>query len=394
MNFLKKIYCRCFQTALYLALPVLPYRNPEVLNRMEQIPDILERNGVKKPMVVTDGNLSASETAERLREILQKTGFSFAWFDKTFPNPTTALAWQGADFYRENSCDGLIAFGGGSPMDLAKAVGICVVRPKKPIEKFAGILKVHCKLPLLVAIPTTAGTGSETTLSAVLIEEKTLHKFAVNDFPLIPRYAVLDAAVVHTLPEEIAAQTGLDALTHAVEAYIGRSTTRRTRNYAEMAVRMIFESLDDAVHHRSETAEKSMLLASHYAGRAFTRSYVGYVHALSHSLSGRYNLSHGKTNATLLPVVLRRYGTAAEKRLARLAVCAGLGTEGEGNTLLAERFIAAIGQMNRRYRIPELKEADIPRLAAYAEKEANPLYPVPVLWGKEELEEIYRQIKG
>ena len=145
---------------------------------------------------------------------------------------------------------------------------------------------------MLIAIPTTAGTGSETTLAAVLINADTRHKFTINDFQLIPKYAILDPSTIHTLPVSIAATTGLDALTHAVEAYIGRSTTRQTRADAEKAVKLIFENLDASVNHESTEAESAMLKASHYAGRAFTRSYVGYIHAVSHSLSGQYNHPH------------------------------------------------------------------------------------------------------
>lgn len=246
------------------------------------------------------------------------------------------------------------------------------------------------------AIPTTAGTGSETTLAAVLINADTRHKFAINDFPLIPKYAVLDPSTIHTLPPHIAASTGLDALTHAVEAYIGRSTTRQTRSDAKKAVKLIFENLDAAVNHESTAAESAMLQASHYAGRSFTRSYVGYVHAVSHSLSGKYDLPHGWTNAVLLPLILKRYGNAAQKKLAKLALCAGIGNAGDDEAILANKFIAAIEEKKRRYNIPnhinEIKPDDIPLLASYADKEANPLYPVPVLWDAKELEKIYREV--
>ncbi|MCI8326949.1 MAG: iron-containing alcohol dehydrogenase, partial [Lachnospiraceae bacterium] len=279
MNLVKKAYCRCFQMALRIALPFLPYRNPEILNHMEDIPYILKKNHIKKPLVITDSNLSKLGATERLQQILKSRKVAFAFYDKAFSNPTTDLAKEAAEYYREQNCDGLIAYGGGSPMDLAKAVGVCVVRPKKSLKKMAGILKVHHRLPLFIAIPTTAGTGSETTLAAVLVDTETRHKFAINDFPLIPGYAVLDPETIHTLPVEIAATTGLDALTHAIEAYIGRSTTRQTRKDAKKAVSLIFENFDRAVRHEDKKAETYMLRASYYAGRAFTRSYVGYIHA-------------------------------------------------------------------------------------------------------------------
>ncbi len=396
MNGVQKLFCRCYQTAFRIVLPVLPYRNPEVLYSIGDIPGILYKEKVERPMIITDRMLSALGAADALRKTLEEKKISFVFFDKAFPNPTTTLAYEGAEFYKKEHCDGIIAFGGGSPMDLAKAVGICVVKKGKRLEKMAGVLKVNKKLPLLIAVPTTAGTGSETTLAAVLVEEKTRHKFAINDFPLIPPYAVLDPETVHTLPRNIAAETGIDALTHAVEAYIGRSTTPQTRKDAKRAVSLIFRYLDAAVNHESREAEGAMLEASHYAGRSFTRSYVGYVHAVSHSLSGRYDLPHGRTNAILLPIVLRLYGSSVHKKLAELALCAGLGKEDEEDATLAEKFISEIEAMNKRYNIPSevdvLREEDILQLADYADKEANPLYPVPVLWDKKELQKIYKAI--
>lgn len=176
MNVFKKIYCRCFQTAFRIVLPILPYRNPEVRNHISEIPEILKKEGVSRPLIITDQTLSSIGATNGLQEALTENGIPYALFDGAFPNPTTALARQAAACYRENHCDGLIAFGGGSPMDLTKAVGVILARPDKSLEKLAGILKVHHKLPMLIAIPTTAGTGSETTLAAVLIDADTRHK--------------------------------------------------------------------------------------------------------------------------------------------------------------------------------------------------------------------------
>lgn len=395
MNTLKKIYCRCFQTVFRIALPILPYRNPEVREHISEIPNILKKEAISKPLIITDQTLSSIGATDSLQKALTENRILYALFDGAFPNPTTALACQAAAFYRDNNCDGLIAFGGGSPMDLTKAVGVMLARPDKSLEKLAGILKVHRKLPVLIAIPTTAGTGSETTLAAVLIDADTRYKFTINDFPLIPKYAILDPSTIHTLPVSIAATTGLDALTHAVEAYIGRSTTRQTRLDAKKAVKLIFENLDASVNHESTKAESAMLKASHYAGRAFTRSYVGYIHAVSHSLSGQYNLPHGWTNAVLLPLILKRYGSTVWKKLAKLAICAGIGNPAESEEVLAKRFIAEIEEKNRRYNIPCHIEAicqkDIPLLASHADREANPLYPVPVLWDAKDLEKIYQE---
>lgn len=282
-------------------------------------------------------------------------------------------------------------------MDCAKAVGARVAKPHQPLSRMKGILKVHKKLPLLIAIPTTAGTGSETTLAAVITDAQTRHKYAINDFPLIPRYAVLDPKVTVSLPPHITATTGMDALTHAVEAYIGNSTTPGTRKDALMAVELIFENLDQAFEDGTNIeARRNMLKASYFAGCAFTKSYVGYVHAVAHSLGGEYNVPHGLANAVILPFVLEAYGEKIHKKLHRLAVAAKLADKDTPADEAAELFIDAIKDMKERFgignRIPEIREEDIPKLAHYADKEANPLYPVPVLMDAKELERFYLQL--
>ena len=404
MNIIKKAYCRTFQGACRLALPILPYCNPRILHSMDEVPDVLVSRRLHRPLLVTDQSIHGLGLTRELEDILTERRMAPVVYDGTRPNPTSDMVLEALKLYRSNNCDCIIAFGGGSPMDCAKAVGACAARPGKQLYQMSGLLKVTRKIPDLIAIPTTAGTGSETTLAAVIVDSETRHKYVINDFALIPPYTVLDPSVIHSLPASVAAETGLDALTHAVEAYIGRSTTPGTRKDARRAVKLIFENLEDACAHTSSKAEKNMLVAAHLAGRAFTRSYVGYIHAVSHSLSGKYDLPHGRTNATLLPLVLEMYleKTPASgrlwKKLADLAVCAGIGTEEEDSAELARRFIGAIYDFNKKLGIPEIieeiREEDLDTLAAYADHEANPLYPVPVLWGKEELKEIYRKVRG
>lgn len=282
-------------------------------------------------------------------------------------------------------------------MDCAKAVGARVAKPKQSLARMKGILKVHKKLPLLIAIPTTAGTGSETTLAAVITDADTRHKYAINDFPLIPRYAVLDPKVTISLPPSITATTGMDALTHAVEAFIGNSTTYGTRKNALMAVQLIFENIDTVYNDgKNVSARRNMLHASFYAGCAFTKSYVGYVHAVAHSLGGEYNVPHGLANAVILPFVLEAYGESIHKKLHKLAVAAGISKADTPVSESAAAFIQAIKDMKQRFHIgdhiPEIQDVDIPKLAHYADKEANPLYPVPVLMDKRELEQFYYQL--
>lgn len=394
MNYFRKIYCRTFQAAFKIALPFLPYRKPKIVNSVKALPNVIQKKKRSKVLIITDAGIRMLGLTSRLEQALEHAEIPYCIYDKTVANPTTENVTEAVALYRENGCDCIIGFGGGSSMDCAKAVGACIVKPKQSLAKMKGILKVRKKLPLLMAVPTTAGTGSETTLAAVITDAKTRYKYAINDFPLIPRYAVLDPKVTLSLPPFITATTGMDALTHAVEAYIGNSTTYGTRKDALLAVKLIFENIDTVYEDGDNVeARRNMLHASFYAGCAFTKSYVGYVHAIAHSLGGEYNVPHGLANAVILPMVLKAYGEKIHKKLSRLAIAAGLSDETVPCDEAAERFIQAIVDMKKRFgigdHIPEIRETDVPKLAHYADKEANPLYPVPVLMNAAELETFY-----
>lgn len=384
MNPLKTLYCRTVQVGFRLALPLLPYRDPKVLDSVAEVPEILKTLGLKRPLIITGKHVYAAGLTKELENGLTNLGFSYEVFSGSVPNPTTAVVEEGVEVFRQAECDCLIAFGGGSPMDVAKAVRARIARPGKSLKKMAGLLKIRKNGPVLFAIPTTAGSGSETTLAAVIVDSESRHKYVINDFSLIPDYAVLDGRNLSSLSAETIAATGLDALTHAVEAYIGRSTTRETRAWAREAIFLILENIEAAARRESLGAQRLMMKASFLAGKAFTRSYVGYVHALSHALSGKYDLPHGRTNAILLPIILGEYGGKTVEKLDKLV-----------NT---GDFLEELRGLNRRLgipeSIPEIREADIPDLAKKAEREANPLYPVPVEWDRKKLEEIYRKAMG
>lgn len=397
MNPIKKLYCRTFQSVFKIAIPLLPYRSPELLHGMEELVGKLNELQLASVLLVTDAGIRGLGLTKHLEELLSENNISCTVYDGTVANPTTDNVDEALHLYKENNCQALIGFGGGSSMDCAKAVGACIARPKTPLMKMKGILKVIRPLPPLFAVPTTAGTGSETTLAAVITDAKTRVKYPINDFPLIPRYAVLDPEVTRSLPPFITASTGLDALTHAVEAYIGRSTTKKTRKAALKAVQLIFANLQTAYHDGNNmTARKNMLHASYYAGVAFTISYVGYVHAVAHSLGGKYNIPHGLANAVLLPIVLRDYGSTIYKKLHELADAAGLSDASESDAFAAEKFISAIEGMLDEFSLGRtldgIKAEDIPELARHADAEGNPLYPVPVLMNAKELEHFYQAV--
>lgn len=399
MNPIKAIYCRTVQAVLRAALPVLPYREPQVFHSCGELSTVFQKENIHRVLIVTDAGIVRSGIAAQLEAVLDEDDISYAVYDQTRPNPTVVNVEQALSLYRRYRCQALVAIGGGSSMDCAKAVGARLARPGTPLGKLKGTLRILRPLPTLIAIPTTAGTGSETTLAAVITDTQAQHKYVMNDFVLIPKYAVLDARLTLSLPPHLTATTGMDALTHAVEAYIGRSTTRQTRQEALEATRLVFANVERAYRNGKDyEARSNMLTAAYRAGIAFSRSYVGYVHAVAHSLGGQYNIPHGLANAVLLPYVLESYGSCIHRKLHDLAVAAGVASPQEEDAIAAAKFIRAIRQLNARMGIPETLEGirpeDIPVMAAHAEKEANPLYPVPRLMTRDELTFFYEQVAG
>jgi alcohol dehydrogenase class IV len=399
MNIFNKIYCRVYQWIFKIAMPLLPYRKPETLESVLDIKNILKMNYLKSALIVTDKGIRNLGLVDSLEFDLKDNLITPTIFDNIVPNPTVQNIEDGVKTYTENNCDCIIAFGGGSVMDCAKMIGARVSNPKKTVSKMKGLLKVKNKLPMLIAIPTTAGTGSETTIAAVITDPEKKHKYVINDFKLIPYYAVLDANLTLGLPKHITSTTGMDALTHAIEAYIGNTTTEETRKASLEACRLIFENIkkvyDDGSNLRSR---QYMLKASYLAGVAFTRSYVGYVHAIAHSLGGKYNTPHGLANAVVLPYVLSEYKESVYKKLSEIAIYSGVARKYDSEQNAANKLINKIFELNEYMGIPRkfdfIEEDDIYEMSKHASIEANPLYPVPKLMSRKELAKIYYKIKS
>ena len=385
----------CFRAAL----PILPYREPKVLASVDEAAAVLKQKTIKKVLIVTDRSLLKLGLAEPLLAALKARGIGASVYADTVPNPTIANVEAAREQYLAEGCEAIIGFGGGSSMDCAKIAAARVAKPHQSVPQMKGILRIHRRLPLLLAVPTTAGTGSETTLTAVITDSETHHKYPISDFPLIPQYAVLDYRMTLGLPRSITATTGLDALTHAVEAYIGRSTNAYTRAMAEEAVTLIHSHLLRACEDGSDAeARQQMLRAAYCAGNAFTRSYVGYVHGLAHALGGQYGTPHGLANAIILPHFLEEYGEIIHRKLADLARRCGIAPANARDALAARMFIDWVWDLNRQLDIPrfipEIQVADMPVMAQHADAECNPLYPVPKLLDAKMLEMMYYRIAG
>jgi alcohol dehydrogenase class IV len=394
---IKAIACRAVQLGFFAASFLLPYREPEILPDYAALANVLKEKKCKKVLIVTSAGSEKRGMLAPLKEALGNKKLEGIVYSKTKPNPTVENVEEALVLSLQNKCEAIVALGGGSAIDCAKAIGARMACPEKKLNSLAGVMRIRKKIPTLIAIPTTAGSGSETTPAAVITDETAKHKYAIMSFPLIPHYAVLDPSLSASMPPSLTAATGMDALTHAVEAYLGRSTTKRTRSLSCEAVALIFQNLKTAFFDGNNlTAREKMLLASYKAGAAFSVSYVGYVHALAHSLGGKYDTPHGLANAVLLPHLLEGYGKSVHKKLHRLAVAAGLSSENDSCEAASRQFIEAIWHLNQTFHLPsglpELCKEDIPLLAKTAEKEANPLYPVPKIFTAKELEAFYYQI--
>lgn len=396
-----RLYCRSYQGVMKMASYVLPWREPELLegeNSLIKLPKLIKNQKIECILIITDKGIVAAGLMGGLLKGLRDEGIKFVVYDKTVPNTPIENIEEAAQIYRENNCQGIVAFGGGSSIDCAKIAAARIVRPNKSIPQMKGVLKILKKLPPLFAIPTTAGTGAEATLAAVCSDPNTYEKYPLMDTSLIPSYAVLDPSLTVKLPPHITAATGMDALTHAVEAFIGRSNTKKTKQWSIDAIKLIFENLYEAYTNGNNiTARKNMQKAAYLAGMAFTRAYVGYVHAIAHTLGGFYNTPHGLANAIILPYVLEYYGRTVHTPLAKLADLVGVSKPTDTNEQKAKKFIQAIRDLNDRMEIPRkvngIIDRDIPIMVERALKESNPLYPVPRILYEEDISQLFYKIK-
>ena len=396
---LKKAYYRTFQFLMKYAMFIFDWSEPELLEgpgAVKRLPALIKSKGINKVLVVTDQGLMGLHLLDGLFEKLDEAGVAYVVYDGTQPNPTINNIEDARQMYLDNGCEAVVAFGGGSPMDCAKGAAARVTNPKTSVRQMRGTLRVWHRPAIIFAVPTTAGTGSEVTVAAVVSDPETHEKNPINDPKLRPKYAVLDPELTVGLPPHITSTTGMDALTHAVEAYIGKSNVRSTEMYAEKATKMILSTIEKVYENGKDVeARGTMLKASFYAGMAFTRAYVGYVHAIGHNLGGMYGIPHGLAMSVILPYVLEYYGAAAHFRLARLAEMTGTCTIGS-DAVKAEAFIARIRELNRKMNIPDgfeqIKEEDLPILVKRALKEANPLYPVPKIMNEADCEAVIRRL--
>lgn len=398
-----KTFCRVFQGVMKVGMYFLPWKMPETLEgpgAVKRLPAFIKEKGFRNVLIVTDKTLMGLHLLDAMMKALDEAGVAYVLYDGVEPNPTDINIEAGVKLYLENHCDSMIAFGGGSPMDCAKAMGARIAKPHKSVAQLQGLFKVLHRIPTIFTVPTTAGTGSETTIAAVVTDSKTHHKASINDTSLMPKYAVLDPELLVGLPPKVTSTTGMDALCHAVEAYTNNTyNTKLEKDLSKKAVKLIYDNLYTVyLDGTNLAARQNMQRAAFYAGRAFTRGSVGYVHAIGHTLGGLYGTPHGLAMSILLPHVMREFGEAAYEKLADLCDVCGIEVKENTKKAKAEAFIAWMEDMKVKMEIPlyppTIKEEDIDQIVAWAMKEGNPLYPVPVVWDKAEFKRFILSLRA
>lgn len=363
---------------------VMPFKWPKTFEGSDSSIELVKHmanQGHKNVLIVSDAVLVKLGLLEKMTAELKNNGVEFHIFDGVEPNPTVEQIDAGAAMCEKHACDAILAVGGGSPIDAAKMIG-AKVKNKKPIVKMTGLFRVWRGMLPLYAVPTTAGTGSECTIAAVVTDTANKRKLPAMDLKLMPTAAALDGALMTGLPPHITAATGMDALTHAVEAYISNNAMSKTDACGVEAVKLIMSNLETAVADGGNvTARQNMARASHLAGIAFTQAGVGYVHAIAHKFGALYHTPHGLANAIVMPYVLDYSLPKCASRLAELARITNIGPSGVSDEELAKAFVQRIRDMNEKFGIPTkldaLKQNDISDIADSALAEARFTYAVP-----------------
>lgn len=379
--FLLRIYVQILKFVLWIT----PVKMPMVFagpGSSLQLCSTIASTGVNNILIVTDSMLSKIGLLDPMVEALNKRGVKTTIYDGVEPDPTVPQIQAGFEMLKANRCEAVLAVGGGSPIDAAKVIAALATN-NKPVLKMAGLFKVRKPLLPLYVVPTTAGTGSEVSVGAVVSDTENQRKLPIIDITLMPKMACLDGNIYLGVPPPITAATGMDALTHAVESYISRISFEESDQMAIAAVRLIMEYLPRAYENGQEDIEarQQMALAAYYAGIAMSKAGLGYVHAIAHNFGALYHVPHGRANAIVMPHVLDFSKSECTDRLADLARVSNLGQPGDSDEKLADLFIQKIRDMKAAMDIPEqldlLKKEDIPRIAQAAKEEARFTYPVP-----------------
>ena len=312
------------------------------------------RLGMRRVLLVTDSFMVSSGLAARFQSAMLAAGLHVATFDGVQPDPTDANVRAGAQLLTEERCEAIVALGGGSPMDAAKAIAILVTNGE-PLSRFQGYHRVERAGVPLVVIPTTAGTGSEVTKVAVITDTKRDVKMMMLDRYLLPTVALVDYELTFSMPPALTAHVGVDTLTHGIEAYVSRKATALTDPLALQCIRLVTQHLETAwCEPHNSAAREGMMLAATLGGMAFANSSVALVHGMSRPIGAVFHVPHGLSNAVLLPAVTRFSLSGAQDRYAEVARIMRLAASSDSDATAGEKLVAGLAALNTRLQVPRL----------------------------------------
>jgi len=402
----KRCCYRIYQYILTSIMKIIKYDNKVISKEgaVYNIPGLLKKQGINgKVLIVTGPHIAKTALFRKIARVFKEKGLDYVIFSGTSAETGIGSIEYARRLYIRYKCCAVVAIGGGSVIDCAKAAAAGIANPGKKISSLEGYQKSRKKTPLVIAVPATAGTGAETTACAVVRDAADGSKKIIADTNIIPKFAVLDPVMTMGLPSYMAAYSGMDALTHATESYINKFSCKSAEKDAEMAVKLIAGNITKVYYGTGgRISRQKMLEASYLAGRAFLRTSVGYVHAIAHAIGGRYNITHGMAVAVVMPYVLTWYGKCVYKKLAKLSEICGIAGGNLPESQMAEAYINYIKMLLHKLGIykdfyKKLKKENITRkdvknMAKCAIIESNPHYPVPKIMSLKECEYIIYSI--
>lgn len=397
-DFLDKIKHKLNMMLFKLFLKLVKIPTPDTFIGAEsslQLCRTIPMHGVTHILLVTDAVLAQLGLMKACIEELERLGVSVTVYDKVAPNPTEEQITEGIRIAKQSACDGVLGFGGGSPMDAAKVIA-AGVNSDKTVPEMEGFLRFKNPALPLFLIPTTAGTGSETTFVAVVASTQNERKYTLGDARFVPLATAIDHKLMVGIPANITAETGMDALTHAVESYIGILSNDRSRQASRIATKLIFNFLERAYKDGNDLEAREAMAYAAYQGGVSLIASAGYVHGIAHQLGGIYHITHGLANAVILPHILEYSIVEASKPLSELADVIGLDVAGKSELQKAQLFIDAVKTLSNSLNIPthfeQIKEQDVARIYTQAQKESLVAYGVPKLLPRAEGEAIIRKL--
>lgn len=371
-----------------------------------RVVDILKRAGGKKALIVTDKVLHDLGILDTMLKGMDDADFPYVIYDGVEPNPSIENIEEAFAIYQKEGCDILVGFGGGSSMDACKGVSCRVAKPDQTVKQmgrlmgyfpvsFSGKFK---QAPFICAVPTTAGTGAESTVAAVISDHEIDKKYTVTDISMRPRAVVLDAALATGLPPSVTAPTAIDAVSHCVEGFISYGHNPRGDEWAIKGVRLVKENIEAAMKDGKDlTARQNLATAAYCGGQCLNMETTGYIHPFCHKIGAKYGLVHGRCIGAVMPIILEDYGEVVAPRLAKLAVGAGIADPAASQSEQAKQFIQWVRDFNEKYgidpHIPQIRDEDFDEIADSIMVEIF-VYPNKKVYTRNEIKQLLRTIRG